>query len=163
MKELLWPMFDNKLLKHPGMCFKMLLPAEVTYYLNREKKEFYERSRLDKQNLIQALEWTGESLYDVANDRLRACTKSDATDASPAQSIHNFFDESLHKDELIQTFARLRVPRHLFKFLYRVLVDHCNKHTDEQPEWRISRETLQSNLAVYQRELEAFDRGMGTG
>ncbi len=114
--------------------------------------------------MIQALEWTGESLYDVANDRLRACTKSDSGDGSAvAQSIHNFFDESLQKDELIQTFARLRVPRHLFKFLYRLLVDHCNKHTDEQPEWRISRETLQSNLAVYQRELEAFDRGMGTG
>ena len=27
----------------------------------------------------------------------------------------------------------------------------------------ISRETLQSTLAVYMRDLEAFDRGMGTG
>ncbi|MDA1017384.1 MAG: hypothetical protein O3A00_23375 [Planctomycetota bacterium] len=164
MKELLWPMFDNKLLKHPGMCFKMLLPAEMTYYLNREKKEFYERSRLDKQNLIQALEWTGESLYDVANDRLRACVgTNDETGPAARVSIRNFFVESVEKDELIHTFAKLRVPRHLFKFLYRVIVDHCNRHTDEQPEWYISRETLQSNLAVYQRELEAFDRGMGTG
>ncbi len=73
MRDLLWPMFDNKFLKHPGMGFKLLLPAEVTYYLNREEKEFYERSRLDKQNLVPSLDWTGESLYDVANDRLRAC------------------------------------------------------------------------------------------
>ena len=71
MRDLLWPMFDNKFLKHPGIGFKLLLPAEVVYYLNREEKEFYERSRLDKQNLISSLDWTGESLYDVANHRWR--------------------------------------------------------------------------------------------
>ena len=38
----------------------------------RQNKEFYERSRLDKQNLIRSLEWTGESLYDLANDRITA-------------------------------------------------------------------------------------------
>ena len=57
----------------------------------------------------------------------------------------------------------MRVPRHLFKFLYRVLVEHCNRFTDANPSWKISRETLQSTLAVYARDLEAFDRGMGTG
>lgn len=159
MRDLLWPMFDNKFLKHPGIGFKLLLPAEVTYYLNREEKEFYERSRLDKQNLIPSLEWTGESLYDVANDRIRACTRPGENPVG-ARSL---FDEAISEQELIGVFARLRVPRHLFKFLYRVLVEHCHRYTDEHPSWKISRETLQSTLALYLRDLEAFDRGLGTG
>ena len=159
MRDLLWPMFDNKFLKHPGIGFKLLLPAEVVYYLQREEKEFYERSRLDKQNLIQSLVWTGESLYDVTNDRLRACSKNSEKPAT----VGALFDESVDRSELIGIFSRFRVPRHLFKFMYRLLVEHCNRYTEEQPRYQISRETLQSTLAVYMRDLEAFDRGMGTG
>ena len=158
IRDLLWPMFDNKFLKHPGLGFKMLLPAEVVYYLNREEKEFYERSRLDKQNLILSLQWTGESLYDVASDRLKACA---APGTNP--NLKDLFEDSISEQELIGIFARMRVPRHLFKFLYRVLVEHSNRFTDANPSWKISRETLQSTLAVYARDLEAFDRGMGTG
>jgi hypothetical protein len=160
MRDLLWPLFDNKFLKYPGIGFKMLLPIEVVYYLQREEKEFYERSRLDKQNLVQSLEWTGESLYDVTNDRLRACSNNgQATDLT----IRKLFEEGVSRDELIGIFARMRVPRHLFKFLYRLLLDHCKRFSDDNPSWRISRETLQSTLAVFSRDLEAFDRGMGTG
>ena len=158
MRDLLWPMFDNKFLKHPGIGFKLLLPAEVTYYLNREEKEFYERSRLDKQNLVPSLEWTGESLYDVANDRLKACA-ADGT----APKVGSLFDPGIDRDELVRIFARLRVPRHLFKFLYRLMVEHCNRYTEEQPRWTISREALDSTLSLYMRDLSAFDRGMGTG
>ncbi len=159
MRDLLWPMFDNKFLKQPGIGFKMLLPAEVVYYLNREEKEFYERSRLDKQNLIASLEWTGESLYDLASARMKGCAENPNLEFD----IRILFDDSLTHDELIGLFARLRVPRHLFKFLYRLLVDHCNKHSEANPAWKISRETLQATLAVYQRDMDSFDRGMGTG
>jgi hypothetical protein len=158
IKDLVWPLFDNKFLKHIGIGFKLLLPSEVTYYLKREEKEFYERSRLDKQNLILSLEWTGESLYDVANNRIRACVKS----PSNPVSIQQMFDESITEAELIRIFAQLRVPRHLFKFLYRLLVEHCNRYTEQTPSWRVNRETLQSALALYMRDLDAFDRGMGT-
>ncbi|MFI4848479.1 MAG: hypothetical protein ACIAZJ_05255 [Gimesia chilikensis] len=159
MRDLLWPMFDNKLLKHPGVAFKLLLPSDVVYYLQREEKEFYERSRLDKQNLITSLDWTGESLYDVASDRIRACTADHKTDIS----IRDMFDESISEQELIGQFAQLRVPRHLFKFLYRLLVDHCNRYTVDNPSWKINRETLHKVMSLFQRDLEAFDRGMGTG
>ncbi|QDT65513.1 hypothetical protein [Calycomorphotria hydatis] len=159
MRDLLWPMFDNKFLKHPGLGFKLLLPAEVTYYLNREEKSFYERSRLDKQNLIMSLDWTGESLYDVVNDRLRACALGGRT---PSKLV-DLFDESVGREDLIRIFARLRVPRHLFKFLYRLLVEHCNRFTEDEPSWKIGRETLESQLSLYMRDLDAYDRGMGTG
>lgn len=159
MRDLLWPMFDNKFLKHPGIGFKLLLPIEVSFYLAREDREFFERSRLDKQNLIRSLQWTGESLYDVANDRLRACAVSNDRKVS----LRNLFDEAVSEGELIATLERLRVPRHLFKFVYRLLVEHCNRYTDDNPRWTIARETLQSTMAVYMRDLQEFDRGLGTG
>jgi len=159
MKALLWSMFDNKFLKHAGIGFKLLLPIEVSFYLTREDKEFYERSRLDKQNLIRTLEWTGESLFDLANDRARACS----TNSDQSISIKKWFEDSISEPELVSTLSRLRVPRHLFKFLHRLLVEHCHRYTDESPKWMINRETLQSSLAVYMRDLEAYDRGLGTG
>lgn len=159
MRDLLWPMFDNKFLKHAGLGFKLLLPIEVSFYLMKEDKEFYERSRLDKQHLIRSLEWTGESLYDLANDRIRASANGHAASAR----LKNWFDDSISEPELVSTLARLRVPRHLFKFVHRLLVEHCNRYTEDHPRWTIGRETLQSSLAVYLRDLEAYDRGMGAG
>ncbi len=158
MKDLIWPMFDNKFLKHPGFGFKMLLPSDMAPFLQKQERDFYERSRLDKQNLIMSLNWSGESLYDMTNDRLRACS----IDPGKPANVQNLFDSSVTKATLLETFSRLRVPRHLFKFFHRLLVDHCGKYTDDEPNWTISRETLHTTLALYQRDLEAFDRGAGT-
>lgn len=159
MRDLLWPMFDNKFLKMPDVAFKMLLPAAVKYYLDRQETEFYQRSRLDKQNLVPALDWTGEALYDISNDRLRACV----SDGKQPPAIDDFFDDDVSRDLLVDTFTQLRVPRHLFKFYYRLLVDHCGKFTEADPQYRISKETLQSSFALFRRDLDAYDRGAGTG
>lgn len=159
MQALLWPLLDNKLLQHDGLGFKLLLPIEVSFFLSREDKSFYERSRLDKQHLIRSLEWTGESLYDLANDRIRACSGG----SSKSAKLKDWFDDAITEPELVSTIARLRVPRHLFKFLHRLVVDHCHRYTDDNPRWKIGREELQSTFAVYLRDLEAFDRGLGTG
>jgi hypothetical protein len=160
MRDFLWPLLDNKFLKHPGVGFKLLLPIEVSYHLGREDREFFERSRLDKQNLVRSLQWTGESLYDVANDRLRACSDP-SSNGKPR--LRDLFDESVSDGELIAALEKLRVPRHLFKFVHRLLVDHCHRYTDEQPRWTIARETLHATLALYLRDLQDFDRGAGTG
>jgi hypothetical protein len=165
MKDFLWSMFDNKFLKHPGIGFKMLLPRDVVHFLGREEKEFYERSRLDKQNLIKSLEWTGESLFDMATNRIRACL-AESQPAGPANTqitIGDFFAEDISREDLIQKFARLRVPRHLFRFLYRLLTEHCNRTTEDQPSWKINRLTLEMVSDIYAREQEALDRGLGTG
>ena len=160
IRDLVWPMFDNKFLKHPGMAFKLLLPEAVSGYLNREEKEFYERSRLDKQNLIPSLNWTGQGLYDVANDRIKACAK--LAEGKPP-SVQDLVAEDVSQSELIGIFDRLRAPRHLFKFLYRLLVDHCSKYTEDAPQWKIKRETLQASLAVFLKDLQAYDSKRGTG
>ena len=158
MRALLWPMLDNKFLKHPGIGFKLLLPIEMSYFVEREDREFYQRSRLDKQNVVPSLEWTGEALYDVANARMRACATAGKT-----PSLKDIFDESLGDRRLIDGIRTLRVPRHLFKFLYRVISSHCNSHTDENPVWRVSASEFEATLAVYRREQDAFDRGAGAG
>ena len=160
MKDFLWSMFDNKFLKHPGIAFKMLLPRDVVYFLSREEKEFYERSRLDKQNLIKSLEWTGESLMDMASNRIQACL---VDDAKQNLSINDLFADDITEPELIGKFAQLRVPRHLFRFLYKLLTAHCNQATETNPSWKINKETLERELTEYQRELDAMDRGLGTG
>ncbi|MEZ5942552.1 MAG: hypothetical protein R3C18_14250 [Planctomycetaceae bacterium] len=159
IRDLLWPIFDNKFLKHPGIAFKLLLPSAVVGYLNRQEAEFYERSRLDKQNLVQALAWTGQALYDVANDRIRACAKL----AEKPPNLQSFFADSISQSELVSQLDRLRAPRHLFKFLYRLLVDHCSKYTEDQPEWKIQPNTLQVSMTMFLRDLENYDLKQGTG
>ena len=72
-------------------------------------------------------------------------------------------DPTITEVEMIGILDRLRAPRHLFKFLHRLLVDHCSKYTEDKPEWKIRRETLQSTLAVFLKDLEAYEQGRGTG
>jgi len=51
----------------------------------------------------------------------------------------------------------------LFRFLYRLLTEHCNRTTEDQPSWKINRLTLEMVSDIYAREQEALDRGLGTG
>jgi hypothetical protein len=158
MRTLLWPLLDNKFLKHPGIGCKLLFPIELSQYLDREDRDFYQRARLDKQNLIPSLEWTGEALYDVASARIKACA---APGSSP--SLGDLFEPAITERRLIDAFRGLRVPRHLFKFLYRLFVAHANAHTDENPCWTISSERFESVLALYNRDQDAVDRGLRAG
>ena len=158
MKALLWPMLDNKFLKHPGLGLKLMLPIELTRFIEREERDFYQRARLDKQNMIPSFEWTGEALFDVAIARIRACAAPGAT-----PKLTDLFEPELTDRRLIESFRSLRVPRRLFKFLYRLLSSHCNAHTDQNPSWKISSNLFESTLALSLRDQDAFDRGVGAG
>ena len=158
MRALIWPMLDNKFLKHPGLGVKLLLPIELERLVDREDRDFHQRSRLDKQNMIRSLNWTGQSLYDMAIARIKACAIEGDSPTLPA-----LFDQSVDQRRLIDAFASLRVPRHLFKFMYRLFTAHCNSHSDENPVWQISSGTFESVLALYQRDQDALDRGVGAG
>ena len=72
-------------------------------------------------------------------------------------------DPAISDQRLLESFRALRVPRNLFKFLYRLLVDHCNTYTDQAPEYVVSSQTYESTLTVLLREQEAFDQGTGPG
>lgn len=158
MRALLWPLLDNKFLKHPGIGLKILAPAELVQFIDRESRDFYGRARLDKQNLIRSLDWTGQSLYDLADARIRACAVQGAT-----PTLAGLFDETIDARRITDALASLRVPRHLAKFLYRLVTAHCHAHPEQTPVWQISRATFESVLAVYQRDQDAAARGTGTG
>ncbi|HEY2414710.1 MAG TPA: hypothetical protein VGI40_20865 [Pirellulaceae bacterium] len=158
MKALLWPMLDNKFLKHPGVGVKLMLPIELTRFIEREERDFYQRARLDKQNMIPSFEWTGEALFDIANARLRACAKSGTT-----PKLADLFDPGVTQGRMIDAFRSLRVPRRLFKFLYTLIASQCNAHTDQQPVWTIAPTLFESTLALSLRDQDAFDRGVGAG
>jgi hypothetical protein len=158
MKALLWPMLDNKFLKHPGLGLKLMLPVELLRFVEREDREFYQRARLDKQNMITSFAWSGESLYDVANARMQACAEDGAT-----PRLRDLLAGSVSDQRLIEAMRTLRVPRHLFKFLYRLLVAHANAHREGEPAWQIAPETFEATLALYQRDQDAADRGLSAG
>lgn len=164
MRAFLWPLLDNKFLRQPGLGIKFLLPAELTSFIDRESSDFYQRARLDKQNLIPSLRWTGESLLDMTNARLQACrydTSMSSPDGHPR--LADLFDPQIGERRLVETLESLRVPRHVFKFLYRVIAAHCNAQSGSTPSYQVSPITFEAELAVYRRELQAADRGLGTG
>ncbi len=155
MKQVIWPMLDNKFLKSPGMGFKLLLPIELYRFIEREDEQFNQRARLDKQNLVPSLEWSGETLYDIASMRVKAASVGD-----PPATLAQLFEPEVDQRRLLDGLRSLRVPRQLFKFLYRLLVAHCHAHTGEQPVYQIPLERFDTVLAVFRRDQDAFDRGL---
>jgi hypothetical protein len=165
MRALVWPLLDNKFLRHPGIGVKLLLPIELAYYLEKEDKEFYDRARPDKLNMVKPLRWSGPSLYDLATDRLRACA-SNGQAAGPDGSgprLRQFVDEAVSDDSLKDALGHLRTPRQLFKFLHRLIEEHCHRHTEDAPRWSVDADTFRATLSAHLRDLDAFDRGYGHG
>jgi hypothetical protein len=149
MRLLIWPLLDNKFLKHPGLGVKLMLPIELTRYVRAEDREFFQRSRLDKQNVVSSFEWTGEALYDLANARMSACALDGSTPA-----LRDLFEDQVTQQRLIEAFRTLRVPRRLFKFLYQLIVEHCHGHTDNDPDWKIDGRLFDTVLAQHLRHEE---------
>jgi hypothetical protein len=162
MRALIWPLLDHKFLRHPGIGVKLLLPIELAYYLEKEDKEFYDRARPDKLNMIKPLRWTGPSLYDLASDRLRACRPEPSMNGE-APRLRKLMDDAISDDYLKDALGNLRTPRHLFKFLHRLIEEHCHRHTEDAPRWSVDYDTFRTTYAAYMRDVEAFDRGYGHG
>jgi len=155
MRQVIWPILDNKFLKSPGIGCKLLLPLELYAFIEREDEQFNQRARLDKQNLVPSLEWSGETLYDIASTRVKA-----ASMGTPPATLAQLFEPEVDQRRLLDGLRTLRVPRQLFKFLYRLLVAHCNSHTGEQAVYKIPLERFDTVLAVFRRDQDAFDRGL---
>lgn len=162
MRALIWPLLDHKFLRHPGIGIKLLLPIELAYYLEKEDKEFYDRARPDKLNMIKPLRWTGPSLYDLAGDRLRACA-TDPSSNGEGPRLRQLIDSTVSDDSLKDALGNLRTPRQLFKFLHRLIEEHCHRHTEDNPKWSVDGDTFRTTFTAYMRDLDAFDRGYGHG
>ena len=150
MRDFIWPLLDNKLLKYPDVAFKLLLPAELYDFAKKEGSEFNERSRLDKQNLIPSLTWTGHSLYDLVNARLAACTDNTMVDVP--ETLDKWFDDNMTFDHLTNALERIRTPRRVFKFLYELMCEHAQSFTDQNPQWRIATSEFDGTLKHFLKE-----------
>ena len=72
-------------------------------------------------------------------------------------------DDTVSDDSLKDALGNLRTPRQLFKFLHRLIEEHCHRHTEDAPRWTIDYDTFRTTYGAYMRDLEAFDRGYGHG
>ena len=108
---------------------------------------------------------SSKNLYDLASDRLRACAlPTPSENGSPhGPRLRQLIDESISDDTLKDALGGLRTPRQLFKFLHRLLEEHCHRHTEDAPRWTIDADTFRTTYSAHLRDLDAFDRGYGHG
>ncbi len=149
MKSVVWPMLNNKFLQQSGLGVKMLLPMELRHALFRESAAFFQEARLDKQNLIERLSWTGAMLYDLCNARLQAClmqppaaSDSEAPPAATPITLLDLFAEDVTRQDIVDALDQMHQPRDAFKMLYQCLVEHCSNVTQDQAQWRIPKLVL---------------------
>jgi hypothetical protein len=156
MRAIVWPMFDNKFLKQEGVGLKLLLPIELSYLLQKESPRFYQEARLDKQAMIDRLEWSGAMLYDLCASRLNACRPSTA---SPI-SLTDLFEQDVTREVLIDSLDQMHQPRDAFKFLYEVIQEHCKLMTQEAPKFSIARLTLENARRSQSQRVQELYRGL---
>lgn len=138
MRSIIWPMLNNKFLQLEKVGVKMLLPIELRHALFKESSSFFQEARLDKQNMIERLTWTGAMLYDLCNARLAVCRPASAEPIS----LIDLFAEDVSRSDLVEALNNMQQPRDAFKFMYRCLSEHCASVTAEDGCWRIARHTL---------------------
>lgn len=160
MRALVWPMLNNKFLQQDRVGVKLLLPIELRYELQRESAEFFRQARLDKQNMIERLSWSGAVLYDLCTARLNACR---SPNVGEPMSLRDLFEERVSVQELIDALDQMQQPRDAFKFIYTVIQEHCSNVPDEQPEFKISKPVLDTVRKQQVERVSGMLRGVRAG
>jgi hypothetical protein len=156
MRLLVWPMMSNKFLQQDGLGFKLLLPIELRHALFKESSAFFQEARLDKQNLIERLSWTGATLYDLCSARLNACRAPDA----PPISLSDLFAEDVARQDLMDALEQMHQPRDAFKFLYRCFSEHCAGVPAESGQYRVPRLLMETVRRQEAERVQQLHRGI---
>lgn len=156
MRAVIWPMMNNKFLQMEGFGFKFLLPIELRHLLFRESSAFFQEARLDKQNMIEQLSWTGATLYDLCNARLQACRPESAEPVA----LVDLFEEDVSRGDVVDALDQMRQPRDAFKLIYQCVQDHCANVTEESTAWRIPRHVLENARRRQADRVQQLFRGM---
>jgi hypothetical protein len=138
MRAVVWPMLSNKFLQQEGVGIKLLLPVELRHALFKESGAFFQEARLDKQNMIERLTWTGTMLYDLCDARLRACRP----DGAEPITLLDLFAEDVTRQDLIDALDQMHQPRDAFKMLYQCVTEHCSAAPAGDATWRTPRHVL---------------------
>jgi len=160
MKLLLWPMLNNKFLQQERIGIKMLLPIELGHMLIAEEVEFKRKARLDKQNMINPLKWTGITLYDLCSWRFKNCRKT--SDGNETISLDALFEDEVNSNYLIEALDQMHQPRDAFKFLYAVVLEHCRNTPGDSENFQISKSTLDHVRREQSQRVVDLYRGVGS-
>lgn len=154
MRHVIWPLLNNRLLQLEGIGFKLLLPMELRHALYKESNSFFQEARLDKQGFVDRLSWSGTSLYDLCNGRLKACTRAAAmglTNAHAGLSLIDLFADDVTRQDLVDALEQMHQPRDAFKLMHRCIAEHCTSASPDAGQWRIPRYILE---VVKKQEVE---------
>ena len=179
MRSLIWTMFDNKFLQQERVGLKLLLPIELRHLLHRESPDFFQEARLDKQNLVDRLTWSGVTLYDLCSMRLGICRceagVSDAGAASnsdppsggedgaaepPRINLMSLFEPDVTREMLVDALDQMHQPRDAFKFLYSVIQEHCRTVPEGTDQYQIPRLVLDAVRRSQSQRVQDLYRGL---
>jgi len=150
-------LLDHKLLQHPGLGLKLFLPVELSRMYMGASPEELKRMRLDKSNTVQELRWTGQELYEIANQRLRAA-------GATTPDLEVFLGDDLDGIELREALHELGTPRHAFGFLSALFSEFArNLPEDLDPdasEWRIPRNHFDLVFAAWGDRARVLRRAL---
>lgn len=121
MRSVVWPLLSNGYLQQEGLATKLLLPIELRHALLRESAAFFQQARLDKQNVVEQLNWTGPMLYDLCDARLAACRAPGAE----AVTLSALFEAEVGREAIVEALETMRQPRDAFKMIYQCISEHC--------------------------------------
>ena len=159
MQALVWPMLDNKFLKHPGLGVKLLLPIELEHVIDRQERRFPRTgaARQTKPRPLAGLDRPialrpGQRPIEGVRRRM-----------GKPPAITDLLDPTIDARRLKDGLATLRVPRHMFKFFYRLFTAHCNAHSDDNPAWHIGQGEFESVLALLPAGSGRARPGSGSG
>lgn len=156
MRSIIWPMLNNKFLQLDRVGVKMLLPIELRHALFKESSAFFQEARLDKQNMIERLSWTGAMLYDLCNARLGVCRPANAEPVS----LIDLFAQDVTRSDVVDALGAMQQPRDAFKFMYRCLSEHCASVTADDGNWKIARHTLEYVRREESERVMQLQRGI---
>lgn len=156
MKAVVWPLLNNKFLQQEGLGVKMLLPMELRHALFKESSAFFQSARLDKQNMIERLSWTGQTLFDLCESRVNACRELGAGE----MGLLDLFADDVTRAELVEGLERLHQPRDAFKMVYRCIQEHCAALTRGEASYRIPRHVLVNALKAESERVQGMHRGI---
>ncbi|NBD39146.1 MAG: hypothetical protein GVY10_11315 [Verrucomicrobia bacterium] len=161
MRSLVWPMLNNKFLQQERVGIKMLLPIELGQLLETETSDFQRQARLDKQNLVNPLRWTGATLYDLCTSRFRNCQREEGGER--IEELKELFEEEVEHRDLVDALDQMHQPRDAFKFLYAVILRHCQNTPGEAEKYKIPRLTLDYVRQEQSQRVMNLYRGVNQG
>lgn len=139
IKDFVKTLLEIKLLQYPRLGLKLFLPIELDEIHRNAGPDDLKRMRLDKSNLIPELKWSGQELYEIANQRMQVCRAGTV----PGSQLADLFEDGFDFIYLKDTLTALGTPRFAFGFFSTLFTEYVknlpNDLPDQDPRWKLPR------------------------